>query len=58
MGWHWRTSMYGNSGYNPKGIRVGGESQNKSAVKIWEKRDYRNLDDHQVSLNTRNIKLL
>ena len=43
------TSMYGNSGYNPKGIRVGGESKNKSAVKIWEKRDFRNLDD-QVSL--------
>ena len=50
------TSMYGNSGYNPKGIRVGGESKNKSAVKIWEKRDFRNLDD-QVSLNTRNIKM-
>ena len=50
------TSMYGNSGYNPKGIRVGGESKNKSAVKIWEKRDFRNLDD-QVSLNTRNIKV-
>ena len=50
------TSMYGNSGYNPKGIRVGGESKNKSAVKIWEKRDFRNLDD-QVSLNIRNIKM-
>ncbi len=50
------TSMYGNSGYNPKGIRVGGESKNKNAVKIWEKRDFRNLDD-QVSLNIRNIKM-
>ena len=50
------TSMYGNSGYNPRGIRVGGESKNKSAVKIWEKRDFRNLDD-QVSLNIRNIKM-
>ena len=48
--------MYGNSGYNPRGIRVGGESKNKSAVKIWEKRDFRNLDD-QVSLNIRNIKM-
>ena len=39
------TSMYGSfSTNNPKGIRVGGESKNKSAVKIWEKRDFRNLD--------------
>ena len=50
------TSMFGTLGYNPKGIRVGGESKNKNAVKIWEKRDFRNLDD-QVSLNIRNIKM-
>ena len=49
-------SMYGNSGYNPKGIRVGGRSRNKSAVKVWEKREFKNLDD-KVSLNTRNIKV-
>ena len=48
--------MYGNSGYNPKGIRLGGNSRNKSAVKIWDKREFKNLDD-QVSLNTRNIKV-
>ena len=50
------TSMFGNSGYNPKGIRVGGPSVNKSAVKVWEKREYKNLDD-KVSLNTRNIQI-
>ena len=50
------TSMFGNSGYNPKGIRVGGKSNNRSAVKVWEKRIYQNLDD-QVTVNTRNIKM-
>ena len=50
------TSMFGNSGYNPKGVRVGGKSTNRSAVKVWEKRIYQNLDD-QVTINTRNIKL-
>ena len=34
------TSMFGNSGYNPKGIRVGGAGGNKNALKIWEKRFY------------------
>ena len=50
------TSMFGNSGYNPKGVRVGGKSSNRSAVKVWEKRVYQNLDD-QVIINTRNIKM-
>ena len=50
------TSMFGNSGYNPKGIRVGGKSTNRSAVKVWEKRIYQNLDD-QITINTRNIKM-
>ncbi len=50
------TSMYGNSGYNPKGVRVGGVSKNRSAVKVWDKREFKNLDD-QVLLNTRNIKV-
>ncbi|MEC6997543.1 MAG: VWA domain-containing protein [Pseudomonadota bacterium] len=49
-------SMYGNSGYNSKGIRLGGNSINKSAVKVWEKREFKNLDD-QISLNTRNIQV-
>jgi len=50
------TSPYGNSGYNPEGVRIGGESKHKRAVKIWDKREFRNLDD-QVELGTRNIKV-
>jgi hypothetical protein len=50
------TSPFGNAGYNPEGIRIGGEGKNKRAVKVWERRDYRNLDD-SVELGTRNIKL-
>tara|TARA_Y100001935_G_scaffold167876_1_gene138310 strand:+ start:389 stop:1567 length:1179 start_codon:yes stop_codon:yes gene_type:complete len=48
------TSMYGNSGYNPRGIRVGGVSKNRSAIKVWEKRDFENLD-HDADINNRNI---
>ncbi len=50
------TSPFGHSGYNPEGIRIGGESQHKRAVKVWEKREFRNLDD-QVEIGTRNIKV-
>jgi len=50
------TSPFGHSGYNPEGIRIGGESKNKRAVKVWEKRQFRNLDD-SVELGTRNIKV-
>ncbi len=50
------TSMFGNSGYNPKGIRVGGAGGNKNALKIWEKRFYQNLDDDAV-VNNRNLQL-
>jgi len=51
------TSPYGNGGYNPEGIRIGGESSgNRTAIKVWENREYRNLDD-SVELGTRNIKL-
>ena len=51
------TSPFGSGGYHPEGIRVGdaGERQGK-AVKVWEQRDYKNLDD-QVELGTRNIKV-
>ncbi|TWI53778.1 hypothetical protein IQ22_02385 [Pseudomonas duriflava] len=51
------TSPFGSGGYNPEGIRVGeaGERQGK-AVKVWEQRDYRNLDD-QVGLGRRNINV-
>jgi uncharacterized protein with von Willebrand factor type A (vWA) domain len=50
------TSPFGNSGFNPEGIRVGGEGGNKSAAKVWDKRSFKNLDD-QVELGTRNIKM-
>ncbi len=50
------TSPFGNSGYNPQGIRVGGEGRNKSAVKVWDKREFKNLDD-SIELGTRNIKV-
>lgn len=50
------TSPYGHSGYNPEGIRIGGDSRNKKAIKVWEKRDFKNLDD-SVELGTRNIKV-
>jgi uncharacterized protein len=50
------TSPYGNSGYNPEGVRIGGESKHKRAVKVWEKREFANLD-HTRELGTRNIKI-
>ncbi len=50
------TSPFGNDGYHPEGIRVGGESKNKRAVKVWDRRDFKNLDD-SVQLGTRNIKI-
>ncbi len=50
------TSPFGNSGFNPEGIRIGGSGGNRRAVKVWDKRQYRNLDD-SVELGTRNIKL-
>ncbi len=51
------TSPFGNGGYNPEGIRIGGESAgNRTAVKVWESRQYRDYDA-QVELGTRNIKI-
>ena len=50
------TSPFGNSGYNPQGIRIGGSGGNKSAVKVWEQRAYRDYDD-TLELGTRNIKV-
>ncbi len=51
------TSPFGAYGYNPEGIRIGqAGSRNRSAVKVWDKREYRNLDD-SVELGTRNIKV-
>ncbi len=50
------TSPYGHSGYNPEGVRIGGESRNRRAIKVWDKREFRNLDN-EVELGTRNIKV-
>jgi hypothetical protein len=51
------SSPFGNAGYHPEGIRVGGDSAgNRTAIKVWENREYRNLDD-SVELGTRNIKI-
>jgi hypothetical protein len=51
------TSPFGAYGYNPEGIRIGqAGSRNRSAVKVWDKREYRNLDD-SLELGTRNIKV-
>lgn len=50
------TSPFGNGGYNPEGIRIGGESTHRRAVKVWDKREFKDLDD-QVELGTRNIKV-
>ena len=51
------TSPYGHGGYHPEGIRIGGESAgNRTAVKVWEQREFRNLDD-SVELGIRNIKV-
>ena len=51
------TSPFGAYGYNPEGIRIGqSESRHKRAVKVWDKREFKNLDD-SVELGTRNIKV-
>ncbi|MGE0240309.1 MAG: VWA domain-containing protein [Parvibaculaceae bacterium] len=51
------TSPYGAYGYNPEGIRIGQDrNRNNRAIKVWDRRDYKDLDD-DVELGTRNIKL-
>ncbi len=51
------TSPFGAYGYNPEGIRIGQDgSRHRRAVKVWDKREYRNLDD-SVELGTRNLKV-
>jgi len=50
------TSPFGHGGTNPQGIRIGGAGRNRSAVKVWEQRAYRDYDDTQ-ELGTRNIKV-
>ena len=51
------TSPFGAYGYNPEGVRIGqDENRNFRAVKVWDRRDFKDLDD-QVELGTRNIKI-
>jgi len=50
------TSPFGHGGFNPEGIRIGGQGGGRRAVKVWEKREFRNLDD-TIELGTRNIKI-
>lgn len=51
------TSPFGAYGFNPEGVRIGQSgSRNRSAVKVWDRREYRNLDD-SIELGTRNIKV-
>ena len=51
------TSPFGAYGFNPEGVRVGQDGgRNRSAVKVWDKREFANLDD-KVELGTRNIKM-
>ena len=51
------TSPYGHGGYHPEGMRIGGDSVgNRTAIKVWEKREFRNLDD-SIDLGVRNIKV-
>ncbi len=50
------TSPFGHGGYNPEGVRIGGDGGGRSAIKVWEKRQFQNYAS-DVELNTRNIKL-
>ncbi len=51
------TSPYGAYGYNPEGVRIGQDkNRNNRAVKVWDRREFRNLDS-SVELGTRNIKV-
>ena len=51
------TSPFGSGGYNPEGVRIGSAgARQRSAVKVWDAREYRNFDD-SVELGTRNMKL-
>lgn len=50
------TSPFGHAGFNPEGVRIGGTGKQRRAVKVWERREYRNLDDH-APLGTRQMAL-
>ncbi len=50
------TSPFGNDGFNPEGVRIGGKGKHGKAIKVWEKREFQNLDSTR-ELGTRNIKV-
>jgi uncharacterized protein with von Willebrand factor type A (vWA) domain len=50
------TSPFGHGGTNPEGIRIGGQGRNRTAVKVWDQRSYRDYDAER-ELGTRNIKV-
>lgn len=50
------TSPFGHGGYNPEGIRIGGQSTHRKAVKVWEERSYRDYDAAR-EIGTRNLKV-
>ena len=50
------TSPFGNGGANPRGVRIGGQGGQRSAVKVWDQRAYKDYDDN-IELGTRNIKV-
>ncbi|TGX55973.1 VWA domain-containing protein [Sphingomonas gei] len=50
------TSPFGNGGYNPEGVRIGGEGKHGRALKVWDQRAFKNLDNTR-ELGTRNIKV-
>jgi len=50
------TSPFGNGGTNPEGVRIGGQGRNRTAVKVWDQRSFRDYDAER-ELGTRNIKV-
>ena len=50
------TSPFGHGGYNPEGVRIGGPGRHGRAIKVWERREFRDLDGSR-ELGTRNIKV-
>ena len=50
------TSPFGHGGYNPEGVRIGGPGRQGRAIKVWERREYKDLDGDR-QLGTRNIKV-
>ncbi|MDQ3143926.1 MAG: VWA domain-containing protein [Pseudomonadota bacterium] len=50
------TSPFGHGGYNPEGVRIGGPGRHGRAIKVWEQREFRDLDGER-ELGTRNIKV-